>query len=77
MTLPLLHVGRAEHGTAVEDDCPCGQAPCGLVDTSRVADRCKVHGPSAAVDLLQHHRPGECPHLFRHPATAAHSQPLP
>lgn len=27
-----MHVGRAWSGTEVEDDCPCHQAECGLVD---------------------------------------------
>lgn len=63
-SLPLLHMAALTDNLDIENDCPCGKAPCGLVDDTLAADSCRVHGPNAAVGLLQHHRPGECPALF-------------
>jgi len=52
-----LHIGRAWSGTALEADCRCGKAPCGLVDSDRV--RCDEHAGSRT--MRQIHRAQTCP----------------
>jgi len=55
-----FHYGRAWSGTAIEDDCPCGKAPCGLVDSSRVHPTCPQHAIGAAKTIRQMHYADQC-----------------
>ena len=57
-----FHVGRAWEGLApFEVDCPCGKAPCGLIDSSMISERCDQHRMSAAKTMRQMHGAGDCP----------------
>lgn len=51
-----LHIGRAWGGHAIEDDCPCHQAACGLVD--EVSPDCDQH---TGRTIRQAHSDDECP----------------
>lgn len=55
------HVGRAWSGHDIEDECPCPQELCGLVDTSRADPDCDQHPPTRARSLRQGHRSDQCP----------------
>lgn len=55
-----MHVGRSWNGTRLEDDCPCGKAPCGLVDMALVSPECEQHGASFRT-MRQIHAPKDCP----------------
>jgi hypothetical protein len=58
-----LHVGRSWTGTAIEDDCPCPKAPCGLVDGSDVHPACLHHPFQRAKTFRQIHPADRCPEL--------------
>ena len=61
MSRPIrMHIGRSFIGTALEDDCPCGKAPCGLVDTELVSPDCPQHS-MAAKTLCQGWPADTCP----------------
>jgi hypothetical protein len=54
------HSGRAFSGTAIEDACPCPQAPCGLVDGAQPRDSgCVQHAFNKTI--RQSHRASDCP----------------
>ena len=55
------HVGRMWGGHAIEDDCPCPQEPCGLVDITKAAPECEHHPFIRCRSLRQGHRASECP----------------
>jgi hypothetical protein len=55
------HIGRSWHGTPLEDVCPCGKAPCGLVDTDRIDESCTQHGVEYARTMRQAHWADDCP----------------
>jgi hypothetical protein len=55
-----FHVGRTWTGTRLEDDCPCGKGPCGLVDTHLIADGCEQHGIRRARTIRQSHLAADC-----------------
>jgi hypothetical protein len=54
------HIGRSWHGTPLEDDCPCGKAPCGLVDSEKIDSDCPQHGGEFAKTMRQIHWAAEC-----------------
>lgn len=56
-----LHVGRGFEGNDLERDCPCGKAPCGLVDSRLVDQDCVEHGDRFTKTLRQMHTPNQCP----------------
>lgn len=56
-----MHMGRHFNGTLLEDLCPCGKAPCGLVDSDRVDPECIQHSLSAAKTIRQAHPAENCP----------------
>lgn len=56
-----MHVGRSFTGTMMEDVCPCGKAPCGLVDSALVDQECIQHPNRYAKTIRQMHDAGECP----------------
>lgn len=57
--MATAHVGRSWVGTALEDNCPCDKAPCGLATNVWNSD-CDQHGPHAARTMRQGHKASEC-----------------
>ena len=55
------HYGRQWSGHLIEDECPCTQAPCGLVAGFLVATDCPQHAPKAAKTMRQGHEAEKCP----------------
>lgn len=55
------HFGRAWHGTRIEDECPCEQAPCGLVAMGHAHPDCTEHAFARAKTMRQSHRAEDCP----------------
>lgn len=53
-----MHFGRSFVGTALEDECICHKAPCGLVDIETAA--CPEHSILAAKTIRQMHPADEC-----------------
>ena len=58
---PRLHVGRNWTDHAMEDECPCEQAPCGLVDTENTNPECTQHPFGRSKTVRQSHMADECP----------------
>lgn len=60
-----LHMGRAWTGHAIEDDCPCDQAACGLAVPGNNPDRvCDQHNPADWRDartMRRIHTADQCP----------------
>lgn len=54
-----MHFGRSWDGHALEDACPCDQAPCGLIAAED--PECPEHGVKAARTMRQLHRAADCP----------------
>lgn len=57
----MPHVGRSWSGHGLEDECPCPQAACGLVDTDDIVEECTEHPMRAAKTIRQHHYSHQCP----------------
>lgn len=57
---PVWHWGRAFHGHQIEDECPCPQQPCGLVEVTSADPDCAQHGARFARTSRQGHRATEC-----------------
>jgi hypothetical protein len=55
-----MHFGRAWSGHAIEDECPCPKAPCGLVTGIFSAD-CPQHNPAYMKTMRQGHSAENCP----------------
>lgn len=55
------HVGRSFEGTMMEDVCPCGNAPCGLVDSERIDPECIQHPWKHGKTIRQMHNAKDCP----------------
>lgn len=55
------HFGRSWTGTPLEDICPCGKAPCGLVDEALVDEECLQHPFSRTKTIRQMHQAENCP----------------
>ena len=55
------HIGRSFVGHPLEDDCPCGKAPCGLVDVSLIDAECPQHTIRATKTIRQAHPADRCP----------------
>ncbi|WP_042422353.1 hypothetical protein [Streptacidiphilus anmyonensis] len=58
---PGSHIGRSFAGTEIEDECPCPQEACGLVDPMRADPECDQHGRGARKTMRQGHRSDQCP----------------
>lgn len=56
-----LHLGRSWLTHELEDDCPCGKAACGLVDSEQIDPECPQHALGAAKTMRQMHNEDECP----------------
>lgn len=56
-----VHYGRSWAGTTLEDACPCGKAPCGLVDSDLVSETCPEHFVGATKTIRQLHYVDKCP----------------
>ena len=63
-----VHMGRGWSGTRIEDECPCPQAPCGLVNSSDTDPACEHHPMSRNKSMRQGHRSDECPGRLDAPA---------
>lgn len=55
------HIGRSFVGHHLEDECPCPQEPCGLVDAAKADPNCPQHPVSAGKTIRQSHLPESCP----------------
>lgn len=55
------HVGRAWAGHSIEDECPCLQQLCGLVDYGLAHPDCEHHPASRMKSMRQGHRAKDCP----------------
>lgn len=55
-----MHLGRSWGGSALEDDCPCLKAPCGLVLWSGIDRDCREHGEQFAKTMRQVHAEDNC-----------------
>ncbi|GGY88786.1 hypothetical protein CP967_31260 [Streptomyces nitrosporeus] len=58
--MTAYHIGRSWTGHEIEDDCPCPQVSCGLVDVEAVADECEHHPPLCAKSMRQGHHAEDC-----------------
>lgn len=56
-----LHMGRSWVGHAIEDECPCDKAPCGLVDAGRMSPDCDQHPHERTKTIRQMHYAEDCP----------------
>ena len=54
------HIGRSFTGHHIEDQCPCPQEKCGLVDSEKVHKDCDQHKMWAAKTIRQGHPAAEC-----------------
>lgn len=61
MSEPEYHIGRSWTGTALEDDCPCPKASCGLVVSSKIKSDCPQHSLVATKTIRQMHSEDNCP----------------
>ncbi len=57
----VWHIGRTWTGHDIEDGCPCGKAPCGLVDQAAIDTTCGEHPLTRAKSLRQGHPADRCP----------------
>lgn len=57
----FMHVAVRVGDLTVEADCPCGKAPCGLVDGARIAPACPAHSGGTLSELHEAHSPDACP----------------
>lgn len=55
------HIGRSFEGHRLEDQCPCPQEPCGLIDTMKAVEECKHHVLGAGATIRQAHPANTCP----------------
>ncbi len=55
------HMGRSWTGHPLEDECPCGKAPCGLVDSEQISPECNQHPAAMVKTMRQIHPADECP----------------
>ena len=55
-----FHVGRSWTGHTIEDECPCSQEVCGLVQFDVMSD-CPEHGRQASKTMRQGHLAVDCP----------------
>ncbi len=53
-----FHVGRNPEGTEVENNCPCFQELCGLVNSTKIDPACSEHPGNR---IFQSHRNDKCP----------------
>lgn len=56
-----MHLGRSTKGHSVEDGCPCGKAPCGLVDEHLIDETCPHHPIDRHRTMRQIHGDANCP----------------
>ena len=56
-----MHIGRSWANHPLEDECPCIQAACGLVDTDYIDPTCRQHSIEAAKTIRQLHYAADCP----------------
>lgn len=58
-----IHIGRSFPGIYhVEENCPCPQLPCGLVEINHAVEiDCPEHNPVHAKTFRSNHRADQCP----------------
>lgn len=54
------HYGRQWEGHLIEDECPCPQAPCGLVAGADTDPACPQHSLRASKTMRQGHLLENC-----------------
>lgn len=55
-----MHIGRSFTSTFIEDECPCEQAPCGLVEDTNISPDCTEHPYDATKTMRQVHSAEAC-----------------
>ena len=55
------HIGRSFVGHHIEDECSCGKAACGLVDSDLIDPACPQHAMTACQTMRQIHTASRCP----------------
>jgi hypothetical protein len=55
------HTGRSWAGHLIEDNCPCPQEPCGLINVADADPSCIHHGPDSSKTIRQTHLASQCP----------------
>ncbi|GAA3717877.1 hypothetical protein [Streptomyces tremellae] len=55
------HIGRHWHGHDIEDNCPCPQAPCGLIAEGTAVPECTQHPAARSQTIRQSHLATACP----------------
>lgn len=58
--MTTFHIGRSWTGHELEDECPCPQAPCGLVSVDQVDPQCTQHPVERAQTIRQSHPATAC-----------------
>ena len=56
----IRHISRSFVGLDLEEDCPCGKAPCGMVDTSQVDENCEQHSVRFSKTIRRAHLAEDC-----------------
>lgn len=59
----MSHMGRAFVGHWIEDECPCEQEACGLVNFDKINSDCPQHSLVAGKTIRQSHSENNCPAL--------------
>jgi ribosomal protein L37E len=57
----VWHTGRAFTGHTMEDECPCPQEACGLIDLNKADTECSQHGFGKSKTMRQGHTAENCP----------------
>lgn len=61
----VSHVGRSWSGHSMEDECPCPQEVCGLVQMNKADANCPQHALGTAKTMRQIHSPEKCEELIK------------
>jgi len=59
----MSHIGRSWVGHWLEDECPCEQEECGLVNFDKINSDCPQHSLMAGKTIRQSHAESNCPAL--------------
>lgn len=57
----MSHIGRSWVGHWIEDECPCEQESCGLVNFDKINSDCPQHSLIACKTIRQSHDDDNCP----------------
>jgi hypothetical protein len=63
--MPTYHIGRSWTGHPLEDECPCPQEACGLVDERKAVPECIQHPPERCQTMRQGHIADVCDEYYQ------------